>query len=173
MQRGQVLAIVSGVLAAGLAVLYALSFRAGGGVALLLDDGRMTGAFSGNGQVVFVWTDIRLGPARAWSAQAIGGSAAEAARWKEALKGGAWSWERGGFLLADAAPDAFGVPGARAGAAGVPYWALVAVAAVPPVMWGRRRWTAARRRRCGRCPACGYDRRGNPDGKCPECGHEG
>ncbi|MEQ8770314.1 MAG: hypothetical protein RIB60_07385 [Phycisphaerales bacterium] len=35
------------------------------------------------------------------------------------------------------------------------------------VVPGRRR---RRRAAVGRCPACGYDRRGGQSGPCPECG---
>jgi hypothetical protein len=51
----------------------------------------------------------------------------------------------------------------------VPYWALVALAALPlvrPVIAGLRRRSRLRR---GQCPRCAYDLRGTPAG-CPECG---
>ncbi|HZW11248.1 MAG TPA: hypothetical protein VFF69_15200 [Phycisphaerales bacterium] len=42
-----------------------------------------------------------------------------------------------------------------------------------PAWFGARPWSnAARRRRRGQCPACGYDLRGVDAGVCPECGGE-
>ena len=51
----------------------------------------------------------------------------------------------------------------------LPVSALAALAAAP--LWVRhfRSRSVARRRRLGRCPACGYDLRATP-GRCPECG---
>jgi hypothetical protein len=51
----------------------------------------------------------------------------------------------------------------------IPYWFIVGVTAMLPIMW----WREARRRRnfakSGRCLGCGYDLRGSPE-RCPECG---
>jgi hypothetical protein len=69
-------------------------------------------------------------------------------------------WSRLGFVH-----ESYG----RRRLAGVPFWFLTALTAVPPT-WSLAR--AARRRRDrtkGRCPACGYDLRATPD-RCPECG---
>jgi hypothetical protein len=53
------------------------------------------------------------------------------------------------------------------GAVAVPHALAAAAFAVPPFVAAARRWR--RRRRPGRCPACGYDLRATPD-RCPECG---
>jgi hypothetical protein len=53
----------------------------------------------------------------------------------------------------------------------VPYWSLLALMAVLPALWCRRRWVRDRRQKMGLCLACGYDLRGSPD-RCPECGAE-
>jgi len=53
----------------------------------------------------------------------------------------------------------------------VPLWAPLLVAAITAsVLWPMDH-RADRRGRVGRCPKCGYDRRGlAADAKCPECG---
>ena len=55
-----------------------------------------------------------------------------------------------------------------------PLWAVAAVALAPPSLWMVSTWHRQRRQRLralhGRCPACGYDLRGNDSASCPECG---
>ena len=52
-----------------------------------------------------------------------------------------------------------------------PHWSVFALFTSLPLWWtclyGRKLY----RRRCGRCPRCGYDLRATPD-RCPECGAE-
>jgi len=60
-----------------------------------------------------------------------------------------------------------GGPMRRFGAVAAPHALAAAALAVPPFVGLVRRWR--RRRRPGRCPACGYDLRATPD-RCPECG---
>ena len=50
-----------------------------------------------------------------------------------------------------------------------PWWSLVALTAAGPVARAISSFRRGRRRRAGRCPACGYDLRATP-GRCPECG---
>jgi hypothetical protein len=58
-----------------------------------------------------------------------------------------------------------------------PFPLVVALLLILPARWLARRRSAwlplvsrrERRRRAGRCPACGYDLRATP-GRCPECG---
>jgi hypothetical protein len=54
--------------------------------------------------------------------------------------------------------------------AAVPHWFVVAVLAVPPALWLRRRQRERRAARVGHCPRCGYDLTANVSGTCPECG---
>jgi hypothetical protein len=51
----------------------------------------------------------------------------------------------------------------------IPYWFIVLLTALGPVMVWRRRRQTLRRRQVGQCPGCGYDLRATPD-RCPECG---
>ena len=58
----------------------------------------------------------------------------------------------------------------------VPWWYLALLACATPAqmlakaLWRQRR--SERRRRSGRCLACGYDLRATPE-RCPECGSDG
>lgn len=54
-----------------------------------------------------------------------------------------------------------------------PHWFLALLFSPAPLVWlllTLRRHRTARRRRLGRCLACGYDLTGNVSGVCPECG---
>jgi hypothetical protein len=56
----------------------------------------------------------------------------------------------------------------------VPLWPVLAVALLPLLCWAplvRRQVRLRRRRREGKCLACGYDLRASV-GRCPECGAE-
>jgi hypothetical protein len=51
----------------------------------------------------------------------------------------------------------------------LPYWSLVGVLALLPAAQSVYLVRQRKRRRCGRCPTCGYDLRASPQ-RCPECG---
>jgi hypothetical protein len=51
----------------------------------------------------------------------------------------------------------------------VPYWFVIAITSILPVMWLMR--IRRRRHRPGTCRQCGYDLRATPE-RCPECGLE-
>ena len=53
--------------------------------------------------------------------------------------------------------------------AGVPYWFMCTVAALPGLLWVRQRCRAVLQKTTGCCSTCGYDLRATPD-RCPECG---
>jgi hypothetical protein len=65
---------------------------------------------------------------------------------------------------------------ARSGPYGVqhdlvaPYYAIVSVMGVWPVIVGWRRFKRRRQKPAGHCLRCSYDLRGNESGICPECG---
>jgi hypothetical protein len=53
----------------------------------------------------------------------------------------------------------------------VPMWPIALMAALPLMVWLKRVLRQWYRRRRGRCAACGYDLRAQPEGRrCPECG---
>jgi hypothetical protein len=52
----------------------------------------------------------------------------------------------------------------------VPHWLAAAALLTPPALRLAPLLRARRRRRTGRCPACGYDLTANTSGTCPECG---
>jgi hypothetical protein len=51
----------------------------------------------------------------------------------------------------------------------IPYWSLLGLALVIPVIMLIRSWLKGLRARRGLCPTCGYDLRATPE-RCPECG---
>ena len=51
-----------------------------------------------------------------------------------------------------------------------PLWPVALMTAVGPALWLKRAIRDRRRRRGGRCLACGYDMRGLDGRRCPECG---
>lgn len=51
----------------------------------------------------------------------------------------------------------------------LPYWLLVTLWLVLPLLWLRTNRRSVRWARKGRCPGCGYDLCATPD-RCPECG---
>jgi hypothetical protein len=66
-------------------------------------------------------------------------------------------------------PLTIGMPSLTLRFLAIPYWTLVVVSSVLPVVWFRRNMRRRSRRRGGLCPSCGYDLRATPD-RCPECG---
>jgi hypothetical protein len=52
---------------------------------------------------------------------------------------------------------------------GIPFWVLVPLCAILPVLWLRARRRQRHRSKFGHCLLCGYDLRESKD-KCPECG---
>ncbi|HEX2970752.1 MAG TPA: hypothetical protein VHP11_00365 [Tepidisphaeraceae bacterium] len=56
---------------------------------------------------------------------------------------------------------------------GVPYWLIMMLTLILPLVWGQQEWKQRRTRRIARglCPICGYDLRAHrPGQRCPECG---
>ena len=51
----------------------------------------------------------------------------------------------------------------------MPFWMLVAILGVMPMLTGLRWFRRLRSPRLGLCPFCGYDLRATPE-RCPECG---
>jgi hypothetical protein len=60
----------------------------------------------------------------------------------------------------------------------LPYWLLIALTAIPPLVWFARRRADHHRRARNLCVICGYDLRATPEAtgplleRCPECGAE-
>ena len=65
--------------------------------------------------------------------------------------------------------EPFSKQGEEGHAVVVPYAFVLALVGWPAAWWGLHTWRIARRRRAGKCLACGYDLHG-AKGLCPECG---
>lgn len=52
----------------------------------------------------------------------------------------------------------------------IPFWPLLLLFMLLPVLWAVGAARQRRNRRIGLCPSCGYDLTGNVSGVCPECG---
>lgn len=81
------------------------------------------------------------------------------------------SADKWGFALVRPAVATPNKPAAKPAVAAVraPLWSVAAALLLPPLARLRSILRDVRRRRSGRCVACGYDLRGSP-GRCPECG---
>jgi len=53
---------------------------------------------------------------------------------------------------------------------GAPYWFVVGVTAILPLIWTGQRIRRIRRTSGSHCSVCSYDLTGNTSGTCPECG---
>ena len=81
-----------------------------------------------------------------------------------------WFDENGGNHIMSRSPLAGGSANLRMQFICVPIWAVVSLAALPPLLVRvRSRWIRRRRSRQGLCTGCGYDLRGTQQ-QCPECG---
>ena len=150
--------------------LWVRSYAHGHVVAVLASEGRVSGLTSSGGNLSLVFTNVPLGPRRAWTIEAHAVSTDEVADLTGMLSSrqsygravGRFSWGRGTFAE---------LPGSWFFTVGFPHAVVVVPLCVPVFLAARRRWVVWRRRRAGLCLACGYDLRHSP-GRCPECGWE-
>jgi hypothetical protein len=79
-------------------------------------------------------------------------------------------WERD---YSDTTMEGERMPNQRGDDLCLPYWQVAVITLLLPAIraatFARGRRVRRKRRREGRCPACGYDLRATPD-RCPECG---
>jgi hypothetical protein len=130
-------------------------------------NGNVGGVRTVRGQVLAVFSNIDLG--EPWTAVADSQPAVAGEALREFLLESPTVTQRWGFVAARHPADAFTIPGKWCSALGAPHWVLVPPPAYVVTAWGIRRLRDRRRRRAGRCVACGYDLRG-AGGTCPECG---
>jgi len=164
--------LISTLLLALAVWLWARSYGGADVLLLLGPGGRAAAVASWRGQLLVGASTVSLGDERAWTILPVRPTDDETIELAHRLLADptirrAW----GGFLWARSAPggNALGVPGAGFGAVAVPHWLIVTLAAIAPLRATRRQWVVHRRRKTGRCAACGYDLR-ESTGQCSECG---
>jgi hypothetical protein len=92
--------------------------------------------------------------------------------WRQWRDTATWSWEFGGLGVRTGSENDWLFEGAKSyryTLVEVPYWMLVLITALPPIILMRRRRRARYLFELRRCKQCGYDLRATPD-RCPECG---
>jgi hypothetical protein len=156
----------------GVGWLWWHSYRAYDAVALFGRDGKVSGVGSFRGELMVAFTDVSMGPERAWTAEIESVPVDDGERMREMLTDTPRLARRWGFLSARHGPDAFGLSNQSASVVAAPHWVLLPLGLWPLLAWGVRRGRWMRWRRRGWCLACGYDLRGSEGDRCPECGEE-
>ncbi|HEX8911355.1 MAG TPA: hypothetical protein VF796_03270 [Humisphaera sp.] len=144
-------------------------------VVLHLRDGTVHGVMSHRGGLLVATTTLSLGPGRALTADHLQDTLESGDPLFHGLYSGAgWLRSVGPVgLSAGHRGDVPELPDLAWSAAVVPHAGVAGVAGVMAAWCGWRgvlRMPGRRRRRAGRCPACGYDLRESAGGRCPECG---
>ena len=137
---------------------------------LFLHRGTTHGFVSDRGRLTFFFTNISLGPRRAYTYDLWRMTNDEFADARTLIfETRPFPAKLVGTLLGASGPSAFGVDGAKYRFIAVPFWMMAMVIGVPLAMglgtfWQRRKWGAG-----GLCADCGYDLRASTF-RCPECG---
>ena len=162
-------AAISLLLLMGTLVLWVRSYWRADVGALFLRDGRTQAAGSYRGKVHFFFSDLQLGPERAWTVDATAGTHDDFTDIRDRLLDTP-DLDRGtlGFRLVKGAPTVLWVPGTY-WVLILPHWFLALLFAVLPITWLRHRLRLRRRAKHRLCRHCGYDLRFSTD-RCPECG---
>ena len=165
-------ALVGLLVLLGVGWLWWHSYRAYDLAAFFGREGKVSGVGSFRGELMIAFTDVSMGPQRAWTAEVASAPIEDGERMREMLTDSPKVARRWGFLVARHGPDAFGLSKQSASVVAAPHWVLLPVGAWPVFAWGVRRARWVRWRRRGWCLACGYDLRGTEGDRCPECGEE-
>ena len=138
-------------------------------LAIFINDGKAQLLACDRGRAAYLWTNVSLGPRRAYTYDALHGSNSEFDAVRQTLYETNPTPEKVAGVWLGSGTGVMGMPNSNYRMVSVPFWQLMIIAFIPLALgwrtfWRRRLWGTP-----GHCGACGYDTRFSSD-RCPECG---